>query len=731
MSFFRNIGQQIRGTLANWVLTGNLSGLGTVSSRLTLPGINRPAEHVLGVYACLRARVAAIQQAKLRIADDQGNFAMGGDLFDLLERPALDFDLVHWIGTIESYLTLYDMAFIAMVSESGRNPDELIPLSPRFMRAVLGVHKPTGTARALGWVYDDPHTGQSVTFRPDELIVVPGINPHAPCRALAPTDAAMRTMQADYAARESNLGLFLNGASPSVVLQTDQALTTTQADEIMARWTAKNSGFQNAHKPAILYNGLKAAKLGLSPQEMQYLEGLRFTTSELLMAFRVMPAMVGILSGETGLSQGTSTQEQKVAWWEDVGLPELSRIASALNHGLVSRFQWQATMRKGSRMDLLARNRAVSRAEMSGRGFACYFDDNQIPALVKHRLAKIETMKSVMAFGYAPDDVNAYLDLGLPPHPTNVGMIPLGVQAVGDLALAPASAPESQPVRGMHDALAGLGRALATRCACGGTHEARGKAASLHKQFRGLVAKHTKGGARKMSRYFMEQRARVLARLERVRAVAGAEVRANADDMLRQIFPSPVENAELTRRMLGAWTEALTDGWDLANEQAGLTDHPFQLDDPNIRKALDRRTVQGTKINDTTADDLRQILADGIDAGENNAQIGDRIAEYYQSQIGETAARPQTAARTQMAGIVNDGQMAAARDAGDLKKIWVHGAPADPRESHAAAEREYAAGIPLDEPFMIEGVPMDAPGDATAPVEQTANCTCMVIFTGA
>jgi hypothetical protein len=36
------------------------------------------------------------------------------------------------------------------------------------------------------------------------------------------------------------------------------------------------------------------------------------------------------MTGETGLSQGSSTDEQRVAWWEDVGIPELDTISGML-----------------------------------------------------------------------------------------------------------------------------------------------------------------------------------------------------------------------------------------------------------------------------------------------------------------------------------------------------------------------------------------------------------------
>jgi hypothetical protein len=88
-----------------------------------------------------------------------------------------------------------------------------------------------------------------------------------------------------------------------------------------------------------------------------------------------------------------------------------------------------------------------------------------------------------------------------------------------------------------------------------------------------------------------------------------------------------------------------------------------------------------------------------------------------------------TAARTQTAGIVNEGRMIAAREVGGLKKAWLHGNPAEARDAHMAAQARYAATpIGLDQKFVVNGHECDAPGDPALPVSESANCTCMVKF---
>lgn len=208
-------------------------------------------------------------------------------------------------------------------------------------------------------------------------------------------------------------------------------------------------------------------------------------------------------------------------------------------------------------------------------------------------------------------------------------------------------------------------------------------------------------------------------------------MRAGVDDALKAIFPLSAEDAELIKRLTPLWIGHMKRGWDFAREHdlAGRG-NPFEIEDPRVMAAIEARKIQGKHINETTREDMRGILRDNVETGGSTRDLADAIAGYFKERaIGEGAARAELAARTQTTGIVNDGLMIAAREAGGIKKVWIHGNPKEPRASHLAAQAKYmAAPIDVDEPFEIDGVEMQAPGDADAPIEETANCTCVVGF---
>jgi len=231
----------------------------------------------------------------------------------------------------------------------------------------------------------------------------------------------------------------------------------------------------------------------------------------------------------------------------------------------------------------------------------------------------------------------------------------------------------------------------------------------------------------------------VLDALNGMRAADGAQREEPAlsaggqtvDGLLKAIFPRAGEDAALVARIGAGWRDNLRDGWNLLNETVGVGDqaNPFNVDDPRVMSALDDRRIQGLRVNDTTESDLRAILRESLEEGLTLTETADGIADYYAQHIGESASRPMTAARTQVAGTVNDGMLASAKTLGGMRKGWLHGGSSEPREAHLAAQAQYLANpIPLDAPFTVNGYETQSPGSTELPVGEAANCTCMMVF---
>ena len=685
---------------------------------LNVPGGTRAAENIVLVYGCIVARRDAVGGVPLKLVTGDGEEIAGGPLADLLAKPNREQNWGQYVRQLETYCTLYNTIAVALVGEPGRAPDELIALNPGALRAEMGVHAVTGTPVPKSWEYADPDTGIRRTFESGQIMIQQGFNPHAPLRPLSPLKVLSKTISQEGAAREMNLATMKNDIAGSMILEGPQGSTITkeQADELAQRFSDKYGGFKAHRKPVVLWGGVKANRELMTPQEMEYLTGLKFLRNDYYMVFRVYPAMLGEMTGETGLSQGSSTDSQKVAWWEDVGLPELALIAGLHQAFVVDAYEWTGA-RKGARLSELAMRSARRSAGRMGRALGgtkplVYFEENAIPALARHRLTKTEQLTKLAAIGYRPDDINEFLDLGLPEHPDNMGRVAFALQEIG---------------AGVANAESGTGNAGAKPRAVGLMEQlevAIRAEAGKPTKFEKFLAPLEKAAAKRWSGFFVEQRGRVLKRL------ADTARSDTAQSLLDKVFPLKDEDMHLVGKLAPLWAEHLKAGHDKFAAETKI-ENPFVVDSPNVQKAIEARKAQSLLANDTTSSEILDIFAKGLAEGSTNAMLGDEIAKYYADNcIGSESNRPLTAARTQTAGLVNEGELIAAKEAGGLLKYWIHGSPKDPRESHVKAAADYGPdnAIGLEDDFVVDGEHMQQPGDSNADIKNVANCTCSLGF---
>ena len=733
MSVLRDISQfgaRLRAFVGTWSTFGQVgagaASIGDALGSAINAGANSPTSNIVMVYACVTARRDAIGGVDFHLERPGRNgsaMVESGPLADLIAKPNRDMLWGEYVRAIETHLTLYNVSAIYIDSD-GRKPIALVPLHPAGLEIVHGIYAPTGTPTVVGWRYSDPVTGQQRTFEREQVVIHRGYNPDAPLAALSAIAPLKRTILNDNGIREANLALLKNDSTPSFLLSATGLSTREQARELQQAWQDQNAGISNRRKVSVVWGQAKAEKLGLTPQEMEFLAGLSALRQDYYRVFRVTPAMVFDLIGETGLSQGSATDEQIRMWWEMSGNGELA-IIEALHNEILSRFPALAA------------------------GAALVADSSRLPVFVRARQAKVKDLQTLVSMGYRPDDVSEYLDLDLPAHADNAARVPFSMSVIGDDLDAPASLALGDGATGAEKALRALERALE------GT--GRAGADALRKQLDTLRTGMLKIESKRWSRFWLEQRGRVLAGVSRLPAREERDWKrwthfwdnakglsdqaakdldrsgrdAALDDLLGKIFDATAENAALAARLSPIWANEYQQGWEFANAELGVPadSNPFQIQDHRIKAALDNWTVKGQLANDTTADALRKILGDAIDEGLSNADLGDKIADYYQANcVGDKSARPQTAARTQINGIVNESRLLAASDLGGLVKVWNHGAPDEPRPTHVAAAQQYAAGIALDAKFQLGAYECDAPGAANLPADETCNCGCYLTF---
>jgi HK97 family phage portal protein len=93
--------------------------------------------------------------------------------------------------------------------------------------------------------------------------------------------------------QHSSSKFFKNGSNPGGVLTAPGAISQATADRMKAYWEANFTG-DNTGKVAVLGDGLKYEKMGITAVDAQLIDQLKWTSENVCSAFHVPPYMVGV-----------------------------------------------------------------------------------------------------------------------------------------------------------------------------------------------------------------------------------------------------------------------------------------------------------------------------------------------------------------------------------------------------------------------------------------------------
>ncbi|MFF5655212.1 phage minor head protein [[Kitasatospora] papulosa] len=133
-------------------------------------------------------------------------------------------------------------------------------------------------------------------------------------------------------------------------------------------------------------------------------------------------------------------------------------------------------------------------------------------------------------------------------------------------------------------------------------------------------------------------------------------------------------------------------------------------------------------VGDRLTEAAVKALAEGLDAGEDTEQLRTRLRALFaadSAQLG--AAREDLIARTEAGRAWNGATLAAAQDLTGpdrpLVKQWQTRRDTSVRDAHDAVDGQIQF---LDDPFTVADVPMNYPGDPSAPPALVCNCRCVL-----
>lgn len=259
---------------------------GTSSSGKTVN--EQTALQITAVYACVRIlaeTIASLPFHTYRYTSSGKEKAMDHPIYYLLHsEPNPEMTSFVFRETLMGHLLLWGNAYAQIIRDGRGRVVSLYPLLPNKMlvnRNDQGI---------LYYQYEKD--GQTFLLRNYEVLHIPGLGFDG-LIGYSPIAMAQNAIGMAIATEEYGAKFFANGANPGGVLEHPGVVKDPA--RIRESWNAVYQGSSNAHRVAVLEEGMKFQSIGIPPEQAQFLETRKFQINEIARIFRIPPHMIGDL----------------------------------------------------------------------------------------------------------------------------------------------------------------------------------------------------------------------------------------------------------------------------------------------------------------------------------------------------------------------------------------------------------------------------------------------------
>ncbi len=187
-----------------------------------------------------------------------------------------------WSYVLTSYC-LRGNAYVVIERGPDGSPVELIPVTPD--RVTIRLSPSDGTP---WYLVNARQIGIGVWIPPDDIIHMKNMSVDG-YLGLSPIACAQDVIGLALAAQQHGAVLFRQGGQVSGVLKHPGRLSKEASDNLAESWRNTHSGVQNAHKIAVLEEGMTFDKIALTNEDAQFLQTRQFQVLDICRLYRVPP----------------------------------------------------------------------------------------------------------------------------------------------------------------------------------------------------------------------------------------------------------------------------------------------------------------------------------------------------------------------------------------------------------------------------------------------------------
>lgn len=264
------------------------------------------AMRVAAVYACVRIISGAVAtlplDIKRRVDARTREDASDTSLWKVLRRkpnrwqkPAV------FRRMMQAHVLLRGNAYAAIVWSRGE-VRELIPLHPDRVE----VRQLDDMSLEYIWTRKD---GRRIKFEQRDILHLLGLSLDG-IKGVTPVAYARETIGLSLSMEQHGSNVFRNGAQVSGILRTDTKLNPESIKNIQNSLEVYRADGDRAAKIMVLESGLDYKAMAMTQEDAQWLEGRKFSRSDVAMFFGVPPHMIGDTEKSTSWGSGIEQQSQ-------------------------------------------------------------------------------------------------------------------------------------------------------------------------------------------------------------------------------------------------------------------------------------------------------------------------------------------------------------------------------------------------------------------------------------
>ena len=300
---------------ASWMFDGSASKTGiaiTEDSAMRLSA-------VFGAVRVISETIASLPWEVKQDAGDNTRSASAHPINKLIHHPNGMMTDFNFREVCQAHLCLHGNAFIAIRRNEAGQPVKLIPVHPDRVEVKVYKDEKFYTIDQGKETFDDTEMIHILGLSFDGII------------GKSVIEAARESIGLGLAADQFGGSFFGNGANVSAVLTHPGKLSDEAYKRLMASWARRYSGLDNAHKTAILEEGMNLQKVSISPSESQFLETRKFGVEDIARFFRIPLAYLGSLENS---STRANIEEQGIQFQRNTILPWVKRWEAEFNRKL-------------------------------------------------------------------------------------------------------------------------------------------------------------------------------------------------------------------------------------------------------------------------------------------------------------------------------------------------------------------------------------------------------------